>query len=481
MTEPDELLISGGRVYADGALRTADVRVRDGVIVEIAPGLTGAPRVLSADGLLVLPGGIDPHVHIEQMSGMGLWNADTFETASCAAALGGTTALIAFAAQQPGQRLAEAVSDYAVRANAGCYVDYAFHLSVSDVGVPDFATDLMDLVAAGHRSIKVFTTYNIGLSDHALIDVLSLARRSKALVCVHAENDGIVGWMRESLVASGKMEPFWHAVSRPRLAEVEAVFRLCTMAELLAQPVMIFHVSCARALAVIAEARSRGVPVWAETCPHYLLSTADVLAAPGLDGAKWMCSPPQRDAADVDALWGGIADGTIDLVSSDHAPYRFDTTGKLAAGSAPPFTEIANGLPGIELRQPLLFDAMVSQGRGGLEQFVRTTSERPAEIYGLRSKGRIAPGYDADIVLWDPDTQVTYCDDDLHDNVGYNPWSGRTIRGYPRSVLVRGQTVVSDGKLTDATPSGRWIARPDMGVRALHPPAPEIQAMEANP
>jgi dihydropyrimidinase len=263
------------------------------------------------------------------------------------------------------------------------------------------------------------------------------------------------------------------------MAEIEAVERMCRFAEFLAQPVMLFHISTAEAVVAVARAKARGAPVRAETCPHYLLQTAMVLDRPGVEGAKWMCSPPQRTAQDQTALWAALACGTLDLVSSDHAPYRMDETGKLAAGPAPAFDRIANGLPGLETRLPLLFDAMVTQGRGGPEAFARLTATAPARLYGLAGKGEIAPGFDADLVLWDPARQVTYGADDLHDNAGYNPWEGHTVTGWPETVLLRGQVIMHGGRFLATPGTGRRVPRPVPGFTATEPPAPEVRYLES--
>jgi dihydropyrimidinase len=223
---------------------------------------------------------------------------------------------------------------------------------------------------------------------------------------------------------------------------------------------MLFHISTTEGAAAIRAARARGAPVWAETCPHYLFMTAEVLDRPGLEGAKWMCSPPQRTTADQEALWQALRDGTLSLVSSDHAPYRFDETGKLAAGRDAPFHLIANGLPGLETRLPLMFDAMISKGRGGPEAFAEITSTAPARIFGLQRKGAIASGMDADLVIWNRTRQVAYGADDLHDNVGYNPWRGHTVTGWPEQVILRGRTIVKDGAFQATPGSGQWIGRP---------------------
>ncbi|NNK77483.1 MAG: dihydropyrimidinase, partial [Litoreibacter sp.] len=395
-----DMVIRGGQIVTAQGSYAADLAIGGGKIVAIGSELRKGAQEIDASGRLVMPGGVDPHAHIEQLSGMGVMNADTFETATRSAAMGGTTSVISFAAQQKGQPLSEVVSDYAARAARGAMIDHAFHLSVSDITAPGFDTDLARLIGEGHRSIKIFTTYNIKLGDREILHVLARARLHGALVCVHAENDGLIGWAKDALIAAGRTAPKHHALSHPRLAEIEAVARMCRFSEFFGQPVMLFHISATESLDVIRAARARGVPVRAETCPHYLLMTADVLDQPGLEGAKWMCSPPQRADADQDALWAALEARELEIISSDHAPYRYDESGKLSAGPDAGFHEIANGLPGLETRLPLLFDAMVSRGRLGPEAFVRLTSTAPAQLYGLDSKGRLEVGADADAVIW---------------------------------------------------------------------------------
>ena len=457
MTATFDTVVRGGRVVTPSEVIEADIAIGGGRILDIGAGLGQGQREIDARGRLVMPGGVDPHAHIEQMSGMGLMNADTFETATRSAALGGTTSVISFAAQAAGQPLAEAVSDYAARAARGAAIDHAFHLTPSDLSVAGFEDDLGRAIASGHRSIKLFTTYNIGLEDAEILRVMSIARAHGALVCVHAENEAIIAHARAALLAAGRTTPRDHARSRPREAEIEAVARILRFAEYLDQPTMIFHVSTSEAAEEIRAARARGAPVFAETCPHYLFMTEEILDRP--HGAKWMCSPPQRTETDQQALWEALSDGALDLVSSDHAPYRYDETGKLKAGPDAPFPQIANGLPGLETRLPLMFDAMVSRGQGGPVAFARLTADAPARIYGLKSKGRIAPGMDADLVLWDPDRSLTYGADDLHDNVGYNPWEGVSVTGWPETVLLRGEVIAEHGEFTGQEGSGRWLSR----------------------
>lgn len=455
----DTFVIRNARIIAAEAQDVVDIAVANGTIVAISPTLPGNGRDIDADGLIVTPGGVDPHAHIEQRSGMGLMNADTFETATRSAAIGGTTSVISFAAQAKGERLQDVVADYTARANRGAMIDHAFHLSLSDPDAPSFDEDLRALIRAGHRSVKVFTTYDIALNDDQIERILKITGPAGALMCVHAEDDTTLRTARNALLERGKTSPKHHALARPEAAEQRAVARICAMAQRHNAPVMIFHISCAAAAREVAAARANGAPVWAETCPHYLFMTADVLNKPGVEGAKWMCSPPQRTPADQHALWTALTEGTLDLISSDHAPYRFDTTGKLRAGPNPPFPDIANGLPGLETRMALMFDAIVTQKRLPEAAFNRLTASAAADIYGLPRKGRLAVGADADIVLWDPHQARTYGANDLHDNVGYNPYEGHRVTGCPVDVFLRGAQIVTDGALTTSPGQGRWINR----------------------
>jgi dihydropyrimidinase len=456
-----DVVLRGGTVATASDTMQADIGIKGEVIAAIGIDLAEGQREIDARGKLVVPGGVDSHTHIEQVSAGGLLNADTFESATTSAAFGGTTTVISFAAQHLGMRLRDVVDDYHSLARKGAVVDYAFHMIVSDPTEVTLKEDIPTLVQAGHSSIKVFMTYDrLRLDDEKLLDVLMSARECKALVCVHAENHGMISWMVQRLLARGYTAPKYHAVSHARLSEAEAFNRLISFAELVDQPIMIYHVSTREGAAVIREARGRGLKIFAETCPQYLFLDAADLDKPGLDGAKWMCSPPTRTIPDQEALWQALSLGDLQIISSDHAPYRLDETGKFSAGSNPHFKQIANGLPGLEVRMPLLFDAMVSKRRLGLNKFVELTATAPARIYGLHPrKGSIAIGSDADLVVWDPIKRVTLSDEMMHDRTGYTPYAGRTVQGWPEVVLSRGRVIVEDGVLGVAPGSGRFLPR----------------------
>lgn len=468
MTAPlYDLVIRGGDVGTATDVFAADIGVVGETIVALGRGLPPGAREIDAKGRLVLPGGIDSHCHIEQLSAGGLMNADTWESATKAAAFGGTTTVIAFAAQHVGMELPQVLADYAGLAARGALIDYCFHIIVADATEVLIGEHLPAAISAGHGSVKLFMTYDrLRVADEQVLDVLATAREHSSMVCVHAENHGMIAWMSRRLLARGHVAPKYHAVSHPRLAETEAFERLIAMSALVDQPIMIFHVSTAQGAAIIRRARGEGLKVFGETCPQYLFMTAADLDRPGLDGAKWMCSPPQRAVSDQQALWRALALGDLQTVSSDHAPYANDATGKLAAGPGATFKQIANGLPGLETRLPLLFDAMVSRsGAGsneceGICRFVELTATAPARIYNLNPrKGAIAIGADADLVIWDRERKVVLNDEGVHDATRYTPFAGRTLTGWPETVLRRGEVVIADSALKAAPGSGRFLPR----------------------
>jgi dihydropyrimidinase len=456
-----DLVIKGGLVATETAVFEADVGITNETIVAIARDLPMGRNEIDARGRIVTPGGVDSHCHIEQLAASGLMNADTFQSATTSAALGGTTTVIPFAAQHVGMSLKDVVEDYHARAAKGAVVDYAFHMILADPRPEILKDELPALVAAGHSSLKVFLTYDrLRVEDEQFLDVLWAAREHGCMVCVHAENHGMISWMGKKLVEKGLTAPKYHVPSHPRLAEAEAINRAIAMAALIDQPIMIFHVSTAEGAATIRRWQGEGVKVFGETCTQYLTLTSKDLDRPGIEGAMWICSPPLREPADQEALWRALADGTLTTISSDHAPYRMDDTGKLAKGPNPTFKEIANGMAGLELRLPVLFDAMVKKGRTGLADFVRLTSSEPARIYGLApKKGTIAVGSDADLVIWDAEKKTRITHETTHDSSGYTAYAGREIEGWPTHVVRRGQVIVRDGALEAKPGSGRFLPR----------------------
>jgi dihydropyrimidinase len=456
-----DLVIKGGLVATESAVVEADVGITGETVVAIAKDLPMGRDEIDARGKIVTPGGVDSHCHIEQLAASGLMNADTFETATVSAAMGGTTTVIPFAAQHVGMSLSEVVADYHQRAAKGAVVDYAFHMILADPRPEILANELPALVEAGHSSLKVFLTYDrLRVDDEQFLEVLWAARRHGCMVCVHAENHGMISWMGKKLIEMGLTAPRFHVPSHPRLAEAEAINRAISMAVLLDQPIMIFHVSTAEGAAVIRRWQGQGAKVFGETCTQYLTLTAKDLDKPDVEGGMWICSPPLREVADQEALWQALGNGTLSTVSSDHAPYRMDETGKLAKGANPTFKEMANGMGGLEFRLPVLFDAMVRQGRMDLRDFVRLSASEPARIYGLAPrKGSIAIGSDADLVVWDPAKRTRISHDTTHDHSGYSAYAGREIEGWPTHVVRRGSIIVVAGRLAAAPGSGRFLPR----------------------
>lgn len=473
-----DLIIKHGTVITATERSRCDVGIRDGKVVALAEDLPSHDaEVLDATGKLVLPGGIDSHCHIEQRSSTGIMTADDFYSGTVSAAFGGNTTIIPFAAQHRGQSLRQVVDDYHAAAGPKAVIDYAFHLIISDPNEQVLGQEMPALIREGYTSFKVYLTYDLlKLDDFEMLEVLAMARREGAMVMVHAENHDMIRWLSQKLLDGGYSAPKYHAVSHARLAEGEATSRAIALAELLDVPLLVVHVSAIESAAAIRHAQTRGLKIYGETCPQYLFLTAADLDRQGMEGAMFCCSPPPRDESAQEAIWTGLSNGTFQVFSSDHAPYRFDETGKLAAGPNASFKKIANGVPGLELRQPLLFSEGVLKGRIDIHRFVDLCSTRAAKLYGLfPRKGTIAVGSDADIAIWDPEREVTVTYDMLHDNVGYTPYEGRKLTGWPVTVINRGRIAVQDGELKVQRGDGEFLPceAPD-AAKPLNRPVPEL-------
>ncbi|TDR90125.1 dihydropyrimidinase [Enterovirga rhinocerotis] len=468
-----DAVIRGGTVVTSGGVARTDIGIRDGRIAALAVGLT-AERVIDAGGLLVLPGGVDTHVHLDQPGTGPSEMSDDFDTGTASAAAGGTTTIVSFAWQPRGGSLKETVEDYHRRA-AKARIDYSFHLTITDPTPKVLEEELPPLVESGCRSVKVFMTYDgVGLNDAQLIETLAASRKAGALVCVHAEHHGLIEYLSKRLVAAGLTAPKYHPWAKPALVEREAIGRIAAIAEMLDVPIQIFHVSCPETAAEVARFRAQGLKIWAETCPQYLAFTAEDLDRPGFEGAKFIFGPPARSASDTEGLWHYLRDGTLGIISSDHSPMNFDSPrGKKVAGEDASFDQVPNGIPGLAARLPIAFHEGVVKGRIDLETFVDLVATRPARLFGLAPrKGAIAIGADADLVLWDPDATQVLTLAGQHHGGDYTPYEGREVRGRVVSTYLRGEAVFANGRVIGPPGEGRFLARgpyPEIAPRGVFP------------
>ncbi|WP_423210200.1 dihydropyrimidinase [Paracoccus yeei] len=458
-----DLVIRGGTVVTAADSACADVGVRDGKIVAIGLELDPGRREIDATGLRVMPGGIDSHVHLAQPAFGGPAMADGFESGTRSAIAGGNTTVIPFALQSRGMSLRQAVTDYHAEAEGQAYCDYGFHLILTDPTPAVLGQELPALVAGGYTSLKVFMTYDdMVLNDRELLEVFDAAGEQGALVMVHCEGYDAIRFMTEKLEKAGKLAPYYHAVSRPQSVEREAAHRAISHAELTGVPIMIVHVSGREAMEQIRWAQNRGLKIMGETCTQYVSLTADDLKGLNMDdtGSKYVCSPPPRDRESWDAIWNGIQTGVFQTFSSDHCPFYFEgEMGKKNPKARTGFRWVPNGIPGVAVRMPILWSEGVVKGRITENQFVALTSTNHARIYGLTTKGSIAPGYDADIVLWDPDRRVTISQSLMHHGSDYTPWEGYEVTGWPQATILRGEVVMQDGEILGSKQGGRFLPR----------------------
>jgi dihydropyrimidinase len=454
-----DVLIKNGTVVTATDTYVADVAVVDGKVHSIAKSLPqeNATRVLDAAGKFVMPGGIDVHTHLDMPFG-GTTSADDFETGTRAAAFGGTTTLIDFAIQYNGQTLRTAFDTWMQKAAPKAVTDYAFHCIITDL--PDARIDEMPaLIRDGVTSFKLFMAYPgvFMLDDATIFRAMRAASRAGGMICMHAENGGAIDVIVKQALAEGKTAPKYHALTRPTTAEAEATSRAIALAEMAGSPVYIVHLSCNDALEKVREARDRGLPVYAETCPQYLYLSLEDMDAPGFEGAKYVFTPPLREKWHQEKLWNGLKHDHLQVVSTDHCPFCFKEQKEMGKDD---FTKIPNGGPGIEHRMSLVYSGGVGKGRFSVNRFVELVSTTPARIFGLYPrKGTIAVGSDADLVIFDPNREHTISAKTHHMRVDYSMFEGISVKGMPDVVMSRGRVLVEKDKFLGKPGSGAFLKR----------------------
>jgi dihydropyrimidinase len=456
-------LIKGGTVVTAVDTYLADVAIVDGKIAAIFDSASGCGAqgtwdvTIDATGKYILPGGIDAHTHMDMPFG-GTNASDDFESGTLAAAHGGTTSIIDFAMQAKGEALRTGVDTWHAKAEGVTAIDYAFHMIMTDVN--DGTIKEMDtLVGEGMTSFKLFMAYPgvLLVDDGQIFRAMQKASDIGALICMHAENGLPIDVLVAQALAKGHTAPKYHSITRPQIAEAEGTHRALCLAEMAGCPVYIVHLSAERALKQVVEARDRGLPAFAETCPQYLFLSDEDLAREGFEGAKYVCTPPLRPRHMQEDLWRGLKTQDLQVVSTDHCPFCMKGQKELGRDN---FAKIPNGMPGVETRLYLLWDGGVRTGRISMNRFVEITSTAPAKIFGLYpKKGTVAIGADADLLVWDPEKRHILSDKTLHMRVDYTPYEGKEVVGAPSHVISRGKVIVENGKYVGKKGDGRFVKR----------------------
>ena len=454
-----DTLIRNGTIVTATDTYLGDVGILDGKIAAIGKDLPveNAKNVIEARGRYVMPGGIDVHTHLDMPFG-GTMSADDFESGTVAAAFGGTTTLIDFAIQYKGQTLRQAYETWMKKADGKAVIDYAFHCIITELA--DAQLDEMKaLVREGIPTFKLFMAYPgvFMLDDASIFRAMTAAANSGGMICMHAENGGVIDVLVQRALAEGKRAPKYHALTRPTTAEAEATSRAIALAEIAGAPVYIVHLSCNDALEKVREARDRGLPTYAETCPQYLYLSLENMDAPGFEGAKYVFTPPLREKWHQEKLWQGLAKDDLQVVSTDHCPFCYKEQKELGKND---FTKIPNGGPGIEHRLSLVYSGGVHGKRFSMNRFVQLVSTAPAKLFGLYPrKGTVAVGSDADLIVFDADEEQTISVKTHHMRVDYSMFEGIRVKGIPKTVLSRGRTIVDNGRFTGKPGAGEFIKR----------------------
>ncbi|WNM31327.1 dihydropyrimidinase [Streptomyces sp. Li-HN-5-11] len=455
-------VIRGGLVITASDEIHADVLIEDGRVAALAASGTPAAEALTADrtidatGKYVIPGGVDAHTHMELPFG-GTFASDTFETGTRAAAWGGTTTIVDFAVQSVGHSLREGLDAWHAKAEGNCAIDYGFHMIVSDVN-QETLKEMDLLVEEGVTSFKQFMAYpGVFYSDDGqILRAMQRSAENGGLIMMHAENGIAIDVLVEQALARGETDPRYHGEVRKALLEAEATHRAIRLAQVAGAPLYVVHVSAEEAVAELTRARDDGLNVFGETCPQYLFLSTDNLAEPGFEGAKYVCSTPLRPREHQAALWKGLRTNDLQVVSTDHCPFCFTGQKELGRGD---FSKIPNGLPGVENRMDLLHQAVVD-GHISRRRWIEIACATPARMFGLYpKKGTIAPGADADIVIYDPHAEQVMSAETHHMNVDYSAYEGRRVTGRVESVLSRGETVITEREYTGRAGHGVYTPR----------------------
>ncbi|WP_125152059.1 dihydropyrimidinase [Clostridium rectalis] len=454
--ESYDTIIKNGIIVTEGDTVKGDIGIKKGKIVTISESLQGAEgKIIDASGKYIFPGGIDPHTHMD-MPFCGTFSSDDFITGTKAAACGGTTTIVDFAIQPKGKTLKDTVKIWREKSDKKSCIDYGIHIVITDMN-DTIMREIPDIIKEGYSSFKLFMTYDgMKVDDDTLMKTLMHVTRSGGLTCVHAENYYVIDYYTKKFLKEGKIEPKYHAISRPELCEGEAVGRAIKLAQICKAPLYIVHNTCEASTSEIARARERGYPVMGETCPQYLFLSNENYEEPGFNGSKYVMSPPLRNRENWPVLWKGLQNNTLQVVSTDHCPFFI----KQKEMGLDDFTKIPNGVPGVELRMCLMYNYGVREGRISLQRFVELTSTNAAKIFGMYpQKGTIAVGCDADIVIFDPNKELTITHKNLNENVDYTPYEGFKIKGYPIITLSQGEIVAKYGKFIGKEGAGKFIKR----------------------
>ena len=462
-----DTVIRGGTLITPSGPVNADLGIAGGRIAAIGFDLVGE-RVIDATGKLVLPGAIDPHVHLQMPAG-AVTSSDDWETGTIAAACGGTTTVIDFVEPEVvdvrrgevTSPLRDALAARRAEAEGRAVIDFGLHMTLLDAS-PATLAEIPSVVEAGCTSFKTYLTYaGFKLDDDAFIAALEAVGRAGGIALVHAENDAGIRYLQRKFLAEGHVSPRYHPLSRPPGTEAEAIERALALAEIAGCPLYVVHVSTQRGAEAVSRARARGQTAIGETCPQYLLLTDAEYDRPGFEGAKFICSPPLRKAADNAALWAHLAADDLSTVGTDHCPFFYAGQKDLGAPDAPPpFNRIPGGMPGIESRLALLYTFGVAQGRLSLARWIDVCCTAPARLFGLAGrKGALTVGADADVVIFDPEREVTISRASLHENCDYTPYEGYQLKGYPVLTMLRGRVIARDGEFVGGSGGGRFLVR----------------------